>query len=335
MIRNNLSELKSALKNYPVKKIAYHGAAMNGLLPTLASELFPEAQVESMFQWVMKNRARKTPQEMESIRSNFIRSSRAIAKTLRWGKAESQKAKVSELDLSNYLYQSYSEEGATALSFATISGAGPNSAIVHYNTPSATQYFEKGMLALLDSGAYYPNGFCTDCTRGFFVGPNNGATPEVWQKDIYTTTLKGAIQVFLNPVDAKLSGKEVDAIIRDRVKSAGYDYLHGTGHGVGIHVHEEGIRLSTLSIYPQSAYACVSVEPGIYLKDQGGVRVENIALLIPHGDHYYQYENVVFVGYDWDLLDQTKLTNEEKNYLKAYEAKCREMGTPLMECPLS
>ena len=110
--------------------------------------------------------------------------------------------------------------------------------------------------------------------------------------------------------------------------------MHGTGHGIGIHVHEEGIRLSTLSIYPQSPYACVSVEPGIYLQGKGGVRVENVALLIPEGSSHYRYENVAFVGYDWDLIDLDKLTNEEKVYLKAYEAKCRELGTELVSCPL-
>jgi Xaa-Pro aminopeptidase len=139
----------------------------------------------------------------------------------------------------------------------------------------------------------------------------------------------------MKPVDTQLSGKEVDALIRGKVKESGYDYLHGTGHGIGIHVHEEGIRLSTLSVYPQSPFACVSVEPGIYLKDKGGVRVENVAFLIPEGASHYRYENVVFVGYDWDLIDLTQLTEEEKNYLRDYESKCRELGTALTECPLS
>ena len=78
----------------------------------------------------------------------------------------------------------------------------------------------------------------------------------------------------------------------------------------------------------------MSVEPGIYLKGKGGVRVENIALLIPEGESHYRYENVVTVGYDWDLIDLNQLTSEEKTYLKTYEAKCREMGTQLMDCPL-
>ncbi len=273
---------------------------------------------------------------MVSIRSAFLKSSRAIAKTLRWGKSESVKRKVSETDLAAHLYASYAEEGAVALSFKTISGAGANSAIIHYSNPSGTEYFDPGKIALLDSGAYYDKGFCTDCTRGFFAGGSaGGPAPESWQKEIYTATLRAAIQPFLKPVDAALSGKEVDALIRSKVKEAGYDYLHGTGHGIGIHVHEEGIRLSTLSTYPQSAYACVSVEPGIYLKDRGGVRVENVALLIPEGSTHYRYENVVFVGYDWDLIEVSRLTAEEKSYLKEYEAKCSELGTTLTPCPLA
>lgn len=334
VIRNDPAALKAALSKMKVTHLFFNGASMNGLLPSLVKEVFPQVKQDSAFNWVLKNRARKTTEEMNSIRSAFVRSSRAIAKTLRWGKAESQASKVSEVALANHLYQNYSDEGAVALSFKTISGAGSNSAIVHYSTPSEKEFFDRGKLALLDSGAYYAEGFCTDCTRGFFAGSvAKGDQPEAWQKDIYTTTLKSAIQVFIQPVDAKLTGKEVDTMIRGKIKEAGYDYMHGTGHGIGIHVHEEGIRLSTLSVYPQSPHACVSVEPGIYLQDKGGVRVENVALLIPEGAAY-RYENVVFVGYDWDLVDLSKLSSEEKNYLKGYEAKCRELGTQLMECPL-
>ncbi len=335
VIRDDIPALKAALKEYSVDQIFFDGSRMNGLLPSIVMEVFPNATVDDQYQWLLRTRAQKTPAEMNSIRTSFLRSSRAIAKTLRYGKSESQKQSFSEIDLANYLYQCYADEGAVALSFKTISGAGPHSAIVHYSNPQATSYFEKGMIALLDSGAYYSEGFCTDCTRGFFVGGgNSGVKPEAWQKDIYTATLKSAIEVFIHPVDAKLTGKEVDALIRGKVKAAGYDYMHGTGHGIGIHVHEEGIRLSTLSIYPQSPYACVSVEPGIYLQGKGGVRVENVALLIPEGSSHYRYENVAFVGYDWDLIDLDKLTNEEKVYLKAYEAKCRELGTELVSCPL-
>ena len=334
VIRDDGDQLREALKRHSVKKVLFNGSTMNGLLPSLVKEVFPKAEFQSNFTWILKTRTQKTPQEMNSIRSSFIRSSKAIANTLRWGKGETQKRDVSEVELADHLKQSYASQGAVSLSFDTISGAGPNSAIVHYH-PKPQYSFKMGQLALLDSGAYYAEGFATDCTRGFFVGQkDSGVIPEAWQTKIYTATLKSAIQVFMKPVDAKWSGKEVDASIRGVVRELGYEYAHGTGHGVGIHVHEEGIRLSPLSIYGQTAYACVSVEPGIYLKDQGGVRVENIALLIPEGSTHFRYENVVFVGYDWDLIDLNALTTEEKAYLKTYEAKCRELGTQLMDCPL-
>lgn len=335
VVRDSIPELKSLLSRHRVSRIFFNGSAMNGLLPSLLGEVFPDAGVDGSFRWVLETRARKTVEEMISIRTAFIRSSRAIAKTLRFGKSESVKRRLTEVELAETLYRHYAEEGAVALSFKTISGAGGNSAIVHYSTPSREHAFDPGKLALLDSGAYYEEGYCTDCTRGFFAGGGkSGIVPEAWQREIYTVTLKAAISVFLQPMDAGLSGKQIDEFVRSRVRDAGYDYLHGTGHGVGIHVHEEGIRFSTLSAYPQSPYACVSVEPGIYLKDRGGVRVENVVLLIPGPDGAYRYENLVHVGYDWDLIDLDRLTEAEKSHLKAYESRCRELGTALMECPL-
>lgn len=335
VVRDSVAELKRLLSGHQVKSVFFNGSAMNGLLPALTRELFPDSTTDSNFRWVLETRARKTVEEMISIRSAFIRSSRAIAKTLRFGKTESAKRRLTEVELAENLYRNYADEGAVALSFKTISGAGGNSAIVHYSTPSREHAFDPGKLALLDSGAYYEEGYCTDCTRGFFAGGGkSGIRPEPWQKEIYTATLKAAISVFLQPMDPSLSGKQVDEFVRSRVKSAGYDYLHGTGHGVGIHVHEEGIRFSTLSAYSQSPYACVSVEPGIYLKDRGGVRVENVVFLIPGPDGFYRYENLVHVGYDWDLIDVAALTEAEKEHLKSYEARCRELGTSVTECPL-
>ncbi len=335
VVRDSLPELKAKLKAHSVTRAFFNGATMNALLPDVINEVYPFAKIQSDFTWILKTRAQKTNEEMDSIRKSFLRSSQAIARTLRFAKKESQIRDFSEVELSKTMSKEFAAEGAVSLSFKTISGAGPNSAIVHYGSPSEKVFFKKGDIALLDCGAYYEEGFCTDTTRGYYVGTkDSGQKPQAWQTEIYTATLKAAIQVFIKPVDAKLSGKEVDSMIRGQVKNAGYDYMHGTGHGIGIHVHEEGIRLSTLSIYPQSAHACVSVEPGIYLEGKGGVRVENVALLQPEGSTHYRYENVVFVGYDWDLIDLTKLTPAEASYLKDYEAKCKSLGTNLTECPL-
>ncbi len=331
VIRNDMNALKLKLSSFAVNHVFYHAGGMNGLLPTVVSEIFPAAKVQDQWSWIIEKRVRKTPEEVRSIQSAFLKSSAVIAKTLRYGKKETLTRKVSELELSQYLYQAYAEAGATSLSFSTICGAGANSAIVHYSQASADAYFNAGDMALLDSGAYYAEGFCTDCTRGFFVGTGK---PQAWQIEIYTLTLKAAISVLMNPVPKKLNGREVDHVVRSVIKSAGYDYLHGTGHGVGIHVHEEGIRFSSFSSYPQTPDACVSVEPGIYLNGQGGVRIENIVFVRDKDQDHYQFENCVYVGYDWDLIDLDRLTPQEKEYLKHYEAQCKALGTQLMECPL-
>ena len=233
IVRNSVDELKTTLKKHKATDIFFNAGTMNALLPSVLKEVFPKAEVHSDFTWISKNRVQKTTEEMNSIRTAFIRSSRAIAKTLRHGKSESQKRDFSEVELKEYLASEFQKEGAVAHSFSTISGAGAHSAIVHYSKPSATSFFAKGDLALLDCGAYYEEGFCTDTTRGFFVGSKAEAAPAAWQTEIYTATLKSAIQVFLKPVEARLSGREVDAFIRDQVKASGHDYMHGTGHGIG------------------------------------------------------------------------------------------------------
>lgn len=340
VIQNQESELKRVLTEKKISQVFYQGSTINGWLSQVVMGWLNQNKEKpvtknSEFKWLLHSRVSKTSEELNSIRRSFLKSSKAIAKTLRWGKETSAKKPVSEKEMADYLWSAYQGEGAVTLSFKTISGAGKNSAIVHYNANSEEKKLEAGELFLLDSGAYYEEGFATDCTRGFFVRSEKSAVqPQEWQKKIYTSALKAAISVFLEPVPKPLTGKEVDERVRSRVKDAGYDYLHGTGHGIGIHVHEEGIRFSTLSQYGQTPFACVSVEPGIYLNGQGGVRIENVVFLIPENETHYRFENIVWVGYDWDLIDVSKLTDAEKAYLKSYEAKCRELNTNLMECPL-
>lgn len=343
IIRNDRDALMKKIKSMEVYQVFYNATTLNGWLSQVVlGELKDQNQKPTArapdFKWLLETRTVKTHEEKESIRKSFLKSSRAIAKTLRWARAEcSAQKKLSEKNVADFLEKSYRDEGAVGLSFHTISGTGAHSAIVHYTANRDDAYLTAGDLFLLDSGAYYPEGFATDCTRGFWVPHQNASQgPEPWQKEIYTQTLKAAISVFLKPVPKKLSGQEVDQLVRSSIKKAGYDYLHGTGHGIGIHVHEEGIRFSTLSTYPQTEHACVSVEPGIYLEGKGGVRVENVVLLNTSkvNSSAYDYENVVWVGYDWNLIDLQLFTQEEKAYLKEYEAQCRALGTQITDCPL-
>ena len=183
-------------------------------------------------------------------------------------------------------------------------------------------------MILLDSGGYFDGGFATDTTRTFF-----GVAPKADPKkvEIYTLVLKGllACQSAVFPEGTK--GMVLDGLARNAMRKRGYDYAHGTGHGVGINVHEPGVRLSSISTVPMKAGQVVSIEPGIYLPGFGGVRLENIALVERHPDfpHLLRLRSFVYVGFDPALIDMNLLNEEEKKILEEYEAECLRRGTSL------
>ena len=349
VVRGNLALLQShlsALKD--VAHLLYDNRVMNAALPTLVQTVWPHAKVHSDFDAIEVVRAQKTPQELEAFRSSFLKSSKAIAETLRWVKSSCTlpagvqtsdpdfKAPVSEMDLSSKISKEYGKQGALELSFNSIAGSGPHGAIIHYGTPDENTPLAPGDLVLLDSGAYYDEGIATDCTRVAFAAPYGTRTPEPWQTEIYTVTLKATIKGMMSEFAKTERGVNIDAAIRNIVREKGYEYNHGTGHGVGIHVHESGIRLSTTSTYGFAEHAVCSIEPGIYLAGKGGVRIENVAAVTQHpleADKFV-FENFAFVGFDWDLIDVEILTGPEKEYLKNYEAHCATLGTTLTPCPL-
>lgn len=343
VVRESLDALRSELKNSAVESVFYNENTINAFLPQLANELWPKAKTFSQCLAVEFIRARKTEEEKQSLRDSFLRSSRAIAKTMRWVKENAAAAKnnvtsISEADLANQIAANYLAEGALELSFNTIAGTGEHGAIIHYGASSADCYVKSGDLVLLDSGAYYEPGLATDCTRVAWAGAP-GQQPEAWQKDIYTTVLRSCISGMVSKFTAATSGKEIDARVRQVCQDKGYDYGHGTGHGVGIHVHEGGIRFSTASTYNCTPHAAVSMEPGIYLQGKGGVRIENVVLVTPVDESQgessvCEFENLVFVGLDWDVIDVSQLTDSEKKYLREYEAKCQSLGTHVTKCPL-
>jgi Xaa-Pro aminopeptidase len=189
----------------------------------------------------------------------------------------------------------------------------------------------------LDSGAYYAEGFATDCTRVVLFTDGSEKAAD-WQKEIYTLTLKSCLAGLRAKFRLDSLCKDVDTLARGPIRDKGFDYAHGTGHGIGIHVHESGIRISPVSQYQFTESAVVSVEPGIYLAGKGGVRIENVAIVAANAEqeqqHTHGFENVVFVGYDWDLIDLGMLSEDDKKDLAAYERKCRSLGTGVTDCPL-
>lgn len=343
VVRGSLADLAAALRTAQVTHVLYNDAQMNALLPGFLAEVWPSSQGLGGFRAIESLRARKTPEELDCFRDSYLRSSRAIARTLRWAKesvrahqADAALPLPSETDLAARIEAEYAAEGALELSFNTIAGTGPHGAIIHYGTPSAEAKLLPGEITLLDSGAYYEPGFATDCTRVVYNGDAAALAPQPWQREIHTVTVKAWCRGMRATFPLAESGRALDLEVRSVCRAHGHDYGHGTGHGVGIHVHEPGIRLATASTYAMSENACVSMEPGIYLPGKGGVRIENVVRVEARDARLglYGFENFIWVGLDWDLMDPDLLDEEEKTWLAAYERRCASLGTTITPCPL-
>jgi Xaa-Pro aminopeptidase len=272
----------------------------------------------------------KEPVEIQQIEASFKRSDKAIFNTMKWVKDSIKAGKrLTELDLYHETSKKYQEQGAKDQSFNTIAGVGPNGSIIHYGNPSDEVVIQKDDMILLDSGGYFDGGFATDTTRVFLGSANEKADPK--KMEIYTLVLKGllACQSAVFPEGTK--GMVLDGLARAPLRKKGYDYAHGTGHGVGINVHEPGVRISSISNVPMKAGQVVSIEPGIYIPGFGGVRLENIALVEKHPDfpNMLRFKSFVYIGFDPALIDMSLLNEEEKKLLEDYEAECLRRGTSL------
>ncbi len=267
----------------------------------------------------------KNPVELKSMESSFNRGDQAIFETISWIKGQVKKGeKVSELDFFHKTNEFYKKNGALEQSFKTISALGSNSSIIHFSNPSQDVLFKNGELALLDSGGYFESGYATDTTRAFL----SGGTANDKQKEIYTTVLKAILHT-QNAVFPEGSwGSLIDGLARQPVFKFGLNYNHGTGHGVGINVHEGGFRLSTTSNVPLRENTVGSIEPGIYIPGFGGVRLENVAVVEKHPTikGMLHFRSLVFVGFDHDLIEDSLLTDEEKKWLENYERECQKRG---------
>lgn len=334
VFRNDLVGLEQFLVRFGVGHVCYSADVVNCAVPDIVRGVWPAAE-HTNFSPVEAMRVAKTPEVLDQFRDAFARSSDAIAETMRWAKGGEPGVRHSEYDLSRKINDEYGARGALGLTFTTIAANGANSALAHYAEASPEVELTEGELVLLDSGAYYEGGFATDCTRVVLRRTQSDTQAQPWQREIYTIALKACIKGLVTRFPADMSGDEVDAQVRDICRARGYDYNHGTGHGVGIHVHEGGVRFALGSKYGLVPNAVVSVEPGIYEQGKGGVRIENIVVI--HRDDEpgkMRFENVVTVGYDWDLIDLDLLDDAERTYLRDYEQLCVERGTQVTACPL-
>ncbi|WP_428673999.1 aminopeptidase P family protein [Reyranella sp.] len=280
-------------------------------------------------------KACKNPVELEGIRVAHRRDGAAVSRFLGWLAAESKGGTLREIEVSDRLQALRQETGKLRdLSFDTISGAGPNGAIVHYRASEATERtLEPGSLYLVDSGGQYRDG-TTDITRTIAIG-----TPTPEMKDRFTRVLKGHIALATARFPAGTTGSQLDALARYALWQVGLDYDHGTGHGVGAYlsVHEGPHRISkvanNVALQPGMI---VSNEPGYYKTGSYGIRLENLVAVreanIEGADRrYFEFETLTLAPLDLNAVDVSLLTEAEKKWLNAYHTRVREVVAPQVD----
>ena len=277
----------------------------------------------------MLPKARKNEVELNGTRAAHRRDGAALTSFLAWLEGAAANGELTEIDAANRLEQFRVElaEGFRDLSFDTISGSGPNGAIVHYRvTEESNRHLKPGELYLVDSGAQYPDG-TTDVTRTVAIGE-----PTDEMRDRFTRVLKGHIQLGSARFAKGTTGSHLDALARMPLWQAGLDYDHGTGHGVGSYlgVHEGPQRISKgLSTVALEPGMILSNEPGYYKTNAYGIRVENLVVVneevLEGGEKpVLSFETLTLAPIDRHLVEPGLLTTEELAWLNAYHARVRD-----------
>ncbi|MCK0208044.1 aminopeptidase P family protein [Starkeya koreensis] len=279
--------------------------------------------------------AAKNAAELAGMRAAHLRDGAALARFLAWFDAEAPKGVLTEIDVVAALETFRRETGALKdVSFPSISGAGPNGAIVHYRVSEATNR-RVGMdeLFLIDSGAQYEDG-TTDVTRTLVVGT---ASPEM--RDRFTRVLKGHIGIARAVFPLGTAGSQLDSFARQHLWAAGLDFDHGTGHGVGAYlsVHEGPARISKLGTVPLARGMVLSNEPGYYKTGAYGIRLENLEIVADGPavagaeKTLLAFETLTLAPFDRRAIEPALLTPGELAWIDAYHARVRGEIGPLVD----
>lgn len=279
-------------------------------------------------------KAQKNDREIAGFRQAMLRDGVAMVKFLRWLKPAVEAGGQTEISIDRKLTALRAEQPLFRdISFDTIAGYQAHGAIVHYEaTPETDVALKPEGLILIDSGAQYQDG-TTDITRTIALGP---VTEEM--KHVYTLVLKGHIQLELAKFPDGASGTQLDALARECMWREGYNYLHGTGHGVGsyLSVHEgpHQIRMEWKPT-PLRAGMTVTDEPGLYLSGKFGVRIENTLLIKDYQTtefgKFLQMESLTLCPIDLTPVDFSMLQPEEIEWLDTYHRDVFEKLSPYLE----
>ncbi|MAK60526.1 MAG: X-Pro aminopeptidase [Ponticaulis sp.] len=281
-------------------------------------------------------KARKNSAEIQGAAQAHIRDGSAIVRFLHWLETGAKPGKTTEIDAVKKLEKFREQTGELQdISFETISGFGGNGAMAHYRVNKASNaVFEDGKLFLVDSGGQYFDG-TTDITRTVVIGE-----PTDEMKRHYTLVLKGHIAMTVIRFPEGTTGTHLDIIARQPLWQAGLDYDHGTGHGVGSYlgVHEGPQRIAKgWNSIPLEPGMIVSNEPGYYIPEQYGIRIENLQYVtepesLPGGvTPMMTFVPLTLAPYARNLIDTSLLSDAEIEFVDAYHARVLEEVGPLVQ----
>lgn len=281
-------------------------------------------------------KAQKNAAELAGMRASHIRDGVAVSRFLVWLDAEVAANRLhDEATLADKLESFRLEDPKyREPSFDTISAAGANAAMCHYNHNNGTPaMMTMNSIYLVDSGAQYLDG-TTDVTRTIAIGEVSDE-----QKKMVTLVLKGHIALDQARYPKGTTGQQLDAFARQYLWQHGFDYDHGTGHGVGhfLSVHEGpqriGKNLNAIALMPGMV---LSNEPGYYRADSFGIRLENL-VVVQHCEalkgaerEMYEFDALTLIPMDARLIDKSLLTQGEIDWFNAYHQKVFNTLSPLM-----
>jgi Xaa-Pro aminopeptidase len=279
-------------------------------------------------------KAVKNLTEIEGTRTAHHRDALALTRFLAWVDREAPSGALTEIDAVEAMETFRRQTGGLKdVSFPTISGTGPNGAIVHYRvTRKSNRRIAPGDLLLIDSGAQYQDG-TTDVTRTIAIGE-----PTAEMRDRFTRVLRGHIAIARAVFPDGTTGAQLDSFARQFLWQAGLDFEHGTGHGVGsyLSVHEGPARISKLGTTPLKRGMILSNEPGYYKTDAYGIRIENLELVVGTDIQGSEkpvnaFETLTFAPIDRRLIDVNMLDAAELKWLNDYHAKVAKIVRPQLD----
>lgn len=281
-------------------------------------------------------KAIKNPAEIAGMEAAHLRDGAAMVEFLSWLDEHAPHGKLTEIDAVTALEECRRATNQLLdISFDTICGAGAHGAIVHYRVnENSNRTIKSGELLLIDSGGQYADG-TTDITRTVSVGP---VPPDAIEP--FTRVMRGMIAISMARWPVGLSGRDLDPLARNPLWQAGWDFDHGTGHGVGaaLSVHEGPQRISRASMLPLQAGMILSDEPGYYREGAFGIRCENLLLVdaapdVAGADKWramLAFRTLTWVPFDTRLIDAELLGREERDWLNAYHAEVFAKIGPLV-----